>query len=280
MTLALTRTSLAAPQALGQSVWLDDISRKMLEEALADFERDKVIERLWARDVSLWKSEPEHAKAIADALGWLTVVDKVRPHADELKRFGDEIAGPGFSHVVVMGMGGSSSGIEVLRRTNGRVAGRPELIVLDSTVPAAIHRLEGRIDPAHTLFIVASKSGTTAEPVAFYAYFFDIVKRSKGDNAGENFIAITDPGTMLEARAKRDTFRRIFLNPSDIGGRYSVLSYFGMVPAALMGLNVTALLDRADVAVKACRPENPIRENPGAVLGAALSTLARRGATR
>ncbi len=133
MTLALTRTSLAAPQALGQSVWLDDISRKMLEEALADFERDKVIERLWARDVSLWKSEPEHAKAIADALGWLTVVDKVRPHADELKRFGDEIAGPGFSHVVVMGMGGSSSGIEVLRRTNGRVAGRPELIVLDRT---------------------------------------------------------------------------------------------------------------------------------------------------
>ncbi len=113
--------------------------------------------------------------------------------------------------------------------------------------------------------------------MAFYAYFFDIVKRSKGDNAGENFIAITDPGTMLEARAKRDTFRRIFLNPSDIGGRYSVLSYFGMVPAALMGLNVTALLDRADVAVKACRPENPIRENPGAVLGAALSTLARRG---
>ncbi|HMB08650.1 MAG TPA: bifunctional transaldolase/phosoglucose isomerase [Isosphaeraceae bacterium] len=242
-----------------------------------EFERIGAVGRIWDRDPTLWKTSPEYTGDIADSLGWLTVTEVVRPHAAALERFGEEIAGPGFSHVVVLGMGGSSLTAEVLRRTILPVAGHPELIVLDSTVPAAVHRVEGKIDPAHTLFIVASKSGTTPEPTALYAYFFDLVARIKGPNAGENFLAITDPDTLLHAQARRDTFRRIFLNPSDLGGGFSALSYFGMVPAALMGLDVSALLDRAEIAVRACRPEIPIRQNPGAQLGAALGALALRG---
>ncbi len=144
-------------------------------------------------------------------------------------------------------------------------------------MPATIRRVQETINPEKTLFIVASKSGTTTEPACFYAYFYDLVKRLKGDKAGENFIAITDPGTPMEASAKKDNFRRIFVNPSDIGGRYSALSLFGMVPAALMGLDVKVLLDRADEAVRACRPEAPYDENPGVRLGAALGALALAG---
>jgi glucose-6-phosphate isomerase len=248
-----------------------------VEAALEDLAASRAIARLWERDATLWKADPEQARAIAGSLGWLAVTDFIRPHVEELQRLGDDMAGPGFSHVVVMGMGGSSLAAEVLRRSGMAPAGRPELIVLDSTVPASIREVEGMIDPAHAMFVVASKSGTTTEPSVFYAYFFDIVRRQKGDNAGENFIAITDPGTLMEAQARRDTYRLIFLNPGDVGGRFSALSYFGMVPAALMGLDVKALLDRADEAVRACRPEATARENPGAWLGAALGALAQEG---
>jgi len=248
-----------------------------VSQALDAFQKENAVKRMWDKDATLWKTEPEHVKIINNALGWLRVVDEVRPHAEELEAFGNEFTGPGFSHVVLMGMGGSSLCTEVLRRTFVPVSGHPVLTVLDSTVPAAIHRTEGAIEPPHSLFIVASKSGTTTEPSVFYAYFFDVVKKTKGANTGENFLAITDPGTLMEAQAKRDTFRRIFLNPSDIGGRYSALSYFGMVPAALMGLDVAAILDRAKVAMSLCSPEMPLRQNPGAALGAALGALAKQG---
>ncbi len=250
-----------------------------VEAALGDLEASRAIARLWDRDPTLWKAGPEHARAIAGSLGWLTVTDFIRPHVEELGRLGEDTAGPGFSHVVVMGMGGSSLAAEVLRRSGLVPAGRPRLVVLDSTVPASVREVEGMIDPAHSLFVVASRSGTTTEPSVFYAYFFDVVRRHKGDNAGENFIAITDPGTLMEAQARRDTYRLIFLNPGDVGGRFSALSYFGMVPAALMGLDVKALLDRADEAARACRPGVPARENPGAWLGAALGRWRRRAAT-
>jgi transaldolase/glucose-6-phosphate isomerase len=248
-----------------------------VEATLADLEKIDAVKRLWAKDASLFKSEHDHAKIIGNALGWLTVADVVKPEAGALSSFSDEIAAAGFGHIVVMGMGGSSLCVEVIRRTNVPVAGHPLMVVLDSTVPATIRRIEKAIDPAHTLFIVASKSGTTTEPSVFYAYFFDLVKKLKGDRAGENFIAITDPGTKMEADARRDGFRRIFLNPSDIGGRYSALSFFGMVPAALMGLDVGILLDRADTVIKASKPETPIRQNQGAVLGATLGALALKG---
>ncbi|MDR3633843.1 MAG: bifunctional transaldolase/phosoglucose isomerase [Isosphaeraceae bacterium] len=248
-----------------------------VSSALDMFQKERAVARLWDKDATLWKSEPEHVKIIQNSLGWLRVVDELRPHANELEAFGNDLSGPGFSHVVLMGMGGSSLCTEVLCRTFVPMSGHPLLMVLDSTVPATIRRIEGAIDPAHSLFIVASKSGTTTEPSVFYSYFFDVVEKTKGPNAGENFLAITDPGTLMEAQAQRDTFRRIFLNPSDIGGRYSALSYFGMVPAALMGLDVATILDRAKVAMELCGPKTPVRQNPGAALGAALGALATQG---
>ncbi len=262
---------------IGQTAVYSEEYSGAIQTTLEGFAKDHAIQRMWAKDASLWKADADAAKVIDNALGWLTVTGVVKPHAAELKAFADEVAGEGFKHVVVMGMGGSSLCVEVLRKTSPPIAGHPTLLVLDSTVPATIRRIEGQIDPAKTLFIVASKSGSTTEPSVFHAYFFDLVKKAKGDQAGRNFVAITDPGTKMEADAKRDGFRKIFLNPSDIGGRYSALSYFGMVPAALMGLDVARLLDHADVAVKQCRVEDPIRGNPGATLGAALGALARAG---
>ncbi len=262
---------------IGQTAVFSEEYSGAVQATLEGFERDGAIKRMWAKDASLWKSEPDAAKIIDNALGWLTVAGVVGPHAAELKAFAAEVAKEGFKHVVVMGMGGSSLCVEVLRKTSPPVAGRPTLLVLDSTVPATIRRIEGQIDPAKTLFVVSSKSGTTTEPSVFYAYFFGLVKQAKGDKAGENFVAITDPGTKMEGDAKRDKFRKVFLNPSDIGGRYSALSYFGMVPAALMGLDVATILDHAGVAVGQCKVEKPIRSNPGATLGAALGALAKAG---
>ena len=261
---------------VGQTARLGALAAPV-DAALADLKEKGAVKRLWDKDASLWKAEDDHAKIINNSLGWLTVAETVRAHADDLETFSDEIAAAGFKHVVLMGMGGSSLCPEVLRRTSVPVAGHPVLIVLDSTVPATIRRIEAMVDPAKTLFVVASKSGTTTEPSVFYAYFYGVVKALKGDKAGENFVAITDPGTLMEANARKDHFRRIFLNPSDIGGRYSALSFFGMVPAALMGLDVKTLLDRAIAAAKTCGAAVPIDQNPGAKLGAALGALALEG---
>lgn len=248
-----------------------------VEGTLAELEDQGAVQRLWDKDASLWKSDPDAVKIINNSLGWMTVADTVRPKVEELSRLADSIEAAGFTDVVVMGMGGSSLCVEVFRRTNIPVAGHPVMHVLDSTVPATVRRIEAAIDPAKTLFIVASKSGTTTEPSVFYAYFFDLVRKIKGDKAGENFVAITDPGTKMEADARRDGFRHIQLNPSDIGGRYSALSYFGMLPAAVMGLDVAALLDHARAVIDRCRPETPIGQNPGAALGASLGALALAG---
>ncbi len=248
-----------------------------IQETLEGFEKENAIGRMWDKDAGLWKSDPAADKIIKNALGWLRVPELVRSHGAELKAFAEKVKADGFEHVLVMGMGGSSLCVEVLNQTNPAVPGFPKLLVLDSTVPATIRRIEGQINPAKTLFVVSSKSGTTTEPSVFYAYFFDKVKQVKGDQAGENFVAITDPGTKMEADAQRDKFRHIFLNPSDIGGRYSALSYFGMVPAALKGLDVAALLDHALIVVGQCSPEAPIRSNPGASLGAAMGALAQAG---
>jgi hypothetical protein len=169
-----------------------------------------------------------------------------------------------FTHVVVLGMGGSSLCSEVVRRVFGKKAGYPELLVLDSTVPEAVRALEARIDLKRTLFVVASKSGTTTEPMMFHRYFYDRVK------SGQNFIAVTDPGTQLERDAQRDQFRKIFINPADIGGRYSALSKFGLVPAALSGVDIEGLLDRAAVTPS-------LKKNPPAMLGAVIGALAANG---
>lgn len=247
-----------------------------VKAALDELASKNFMDRFWKKDAALWSDDAEDQKIINNALGWLTVTDLLQSRVKELKAFAEEIHGAGFKHAVVLGMGGSSLCPEVLRRTFGKQMDYPELLVLDSTVPAAVLAIDEQIDTKKTLFIVASKSGTTTEPQMFYHYYFDKVKQALGDKAGANFVAITDPGTQLEAEAKRDNFRRTFTNMADIGGRYSALSYFGMVPFAVMGGDVESLLRRAKAAMDACSNQD-VNNNPGAKIGAALGALARKG---
>ena len=247
------------------------------ESTLKDLDKQKVVSRMWKKDPTVWKDDPEHEKIIRDALGWLRVAETMQPHVAELVAFAEEIRKADFEYAVVLGMGGSSLCPEVLGRTFGKKDGYPQLYVLDSTVPTAIRHLEQKINIGKTLFIVSSKSGDTTEPQMFQRYFYDRVKRVKGDMAGENFAAVTDPGTQLGKDAAHHRFRRVFLNMPDIGGRYSALSYFGMVPFAVMGGDVKTLLERARQAGHACAGPVGINENPGARLGAVLGSLAKAG---
>lgn len=247
------------------------------ESCLRRLEQENFAARLWQKDPTLWKSDPEHETIIAHALGWLTVAETMQPHVAELAGFADEIRNAGFEFVVVLGMGGSSLGAEVLSRTLGQQEGYPQLYVLDSTVPTAVRHLEQKINIGNTLFVVSSKSSTTTEPQMFQRYFHDRVKRIKGDAASGNFIAITDPESPLTKEAAHAHFRRVWLNLPDIGGRYSALSYFSMLPFALMGGDGKALLDRATQAAQACASPTEGKDNPGARLGAALGALANAG---
>jgi transaldolase / glucose-6-phosphate isomerase len=240
-------------------------------------ESEQWTRKICRKDASLWKQEESHQKVIKNSLGWVTVPDQLYDAADELAAFSARIANDGFKDVMLLGMGGSSLCPEVFRRTFGKVPGQPEIHVLDSTDPATVLAFESEVDLPRTLFVVASKSGTTIEPLMFYKYFINEMGKLKGDHAGENFVAITDPGTLMEAMATGDKFRRIFLNPSDIGGRYSALSYFGMVPAALQGIDFKTLLDRAERAMHACAPAVPAADNPAVRLGAIIGTLAAVG---
>ncbi|HVJ04934.1 MAG TPA: hypothetical protein VM578_04645 [Candidatus Saccharimonadales bacterium] len=250
--------------------------RAEFEAALDHLNAQKIIARIWQKDATVWSDKPEHQKIIANSLGWLTVPENVLKRVAELKSFAEEIRAAGFTHAVVLGMGGSSLCPEVLRQSFGHQKGYPELLVLDSTVPAAVAHLEAQIKLESTLFIVASKSGSTTEPQMFERYFYERVKQSKGARVGENFVAVTDPGTLLERQAKEQNYRKTFVNWADIGGRYSALSFFGMVPFAVMGGDVEALLERAVAAAKSCQNDDAAT-NPGAALGALLGTLANNG---
>ena len=230
--------------------------------------------RLWRKDPGLWKNEPQAQDMIRKGLGWLFVAEKMEENLKEIDSFKSEVMQAGFEHVVVLGMGGSSLTPLVFVRTFGWQKGGLPLTVLDSTDPATVRQVEATVPLKDTLFIVSSKSGTTAEPVAFEAYFYDQVRKIKGDRAGENFCVITDPGTALEKTAKDRKYRKTFLNYADIGGRYSALSNFGLVPAALMGIDVGELLARSLRMLHACYSCVPIRENPGIKLGAAMGELA------
>jgi transaldolase/glucose-6-phosphate isomerase len=248
-----------------------------VEPTLSDLETREAAARIWAKDPTLWKSAAEHQKIIRESLGWLGVAEMMRENTDELREFAREVREAGFRDLLLLGMGGSSLCPDVLRLTFGSERGFPRLHVLDTTDPASIRAVEKAIDLPHTLVIVASKSGTTPEIIALHQYFFAKLTAMKDDHAGNQFVAITDPGTPLEAAARAQSFRRIFLNPSDIGGRYSALSYFGLVPAALLGLDVPTLLDRAERMAHACVSCVPTRESPGLWLGAVMGSLALRG---
>lgn len=228
---------------------------------------------LWSADASLWTGADE-----ADWLGWLTIVDRMLDDPGRLEDLDKQIKHEDIAHVVLLGMGGSSLGAEVLSAVVGTNQEAPTLHVLDSTNPDQIARLERNIDRARTLFIVASKSGTTLEPDILRAYFFARVTETVGaDAAGGRFVAVTDPGSELEAVAKSDGFRAVFHGVPDIGGRFSVLSNFGMVPAAAIGLDTTALLSVASEMVDACTAEVPPDANPGILLGLVMGAAAAQG---
>ncbi|MBI3080992.1 MAG: hypothetical protein HYY89_06430, partial [candidate division NC10 bacterium] len=247
------------------------------EERLREMERQRVSARLWERDPSLWTADPARQKAIKNRLGWMTVTEAMAEHRGSLAAFLEEARGAGLTHALLLGMGGSSLCPEVCRLTFGVAPGGLDLRVLDSTDPAAIRARAGEAEPHRTLYLVSSKSGTTAETLALFRFFEDRARAEKGERAGEHFVAITDPGTLLERLGRERGFRRVFLNPADIGGRYSALSLFGLVPAALLGIDVAGLLERADRLVHACASSVPIAENPGIRLGAALGELAAAG---
>lgn len=242
--------------------------------ALKKADKGEVMRRIWRKDAALWKDSEEHQKIIKNALGWLTVPDTMIGVEDDLLAFAESVRD--FKHVMLCGMGGSSLCPEVFRQTFGQQDGHPELLVLDSTDPDVIAEFKSRIEIDSCLFIIASKSGTTTEPLVFYKYWYDQVGQRR-ENPGEQFIAITDPGTKMEEMATHDKFKRIFLNPPDIGGRYSALSYFGIVPAALMGVDIKKLLDHAERTVHSCAAVVPAAENPGARLGAIIGECAKAG---
>ena len=229
------------------------------------------IRRLWAGDKSLWNGTDEDKW-----VGWLHIVGQELVDVDCMRRFASEVKQRGFSDLVLLGMGGSSLGPEVLGKTFGWQYGWPRFHMLDSTDPAQIKAIERGIDLGKTLFIVSSKSGSTLEPNIFMAYFFERVGALRKDKAGEHFVAVTDPGSSLERRAKQLGFAHIFHGVPTVGGRYSVLSKFGLVPAAAMGLDIKRLLETAQPMERACGPDVPPAENPGVQLGIAMGVAATR----
>ena len=239
---------------------------------VAEWVAGEKMARLWRGDATLWTGRDEDRW-----VGWLRLVEQQRARREEFGRVSEDVRLAGFGHAVVLGMGGSSLCPDVFARTFGRVPGHPVLRVLDSTVPAQIRALEREIDLRRTLFIVASKSGTTIEPAALLAHFLDRTGSVLGSQAASRFVAITDPGTDLEKQAQREGFRKIFHGVPSVGGRFSALSHFGMVPAAAMGVNVPRLLDRALVMADACGADRPGDENPGLVLGVVMGAAARDG---
>ncbi|PJA27374.1 MAG: hypothetical protein CO189_07345 [candidate division Zixibacteria bacterium CG_4_9_14_3_um_filter_46_8] len=264
-------------------LYLSEMNHNKLMFLEKRFEDEEVVKRLWEKDASLWTDDSKAKDGIIKRLGWLDVIPKMQTAVPELMIFAEEIKSNGFETILHMGMGGSSLAPEVIakRLTSGEVHSDnlnfPRFIVLDTTDPDAISDIEERIDLRKTLFIVASKSGGTTETDCFYRYFFNKLETIVGAEAGQQFVAITDPGSDLENTAMDKRFRHCFLNFSDIGGRYSALSYFGLVPAAAMGLNIKTFLDDAAKAAQACAIERPVSRNSGALLGIAMAMLAQNG---
>ena len=245
--------------------------------ARADLAERHAVARLWERDATLWKREPEHTRIIENTLGWLTVAADLADDLDSLGEFVEEVRADGFTDAVLLGMGGSSLAPEVLSEVFGTREGYLRLHILDSTDPAAVLGVADRLDLERTLFIVASKSGGTTETACFHSFFYGKLQERCGAHAGQHFVAITDEDTSLQREAVGQDFRAVFINPSDIGGRYSALSFFGMVPAALTGLDLQQLLGRVSAMVELCGPDVTVEENPGASLAAVISGLAGQG---
>jgi transaldolase / glucose-6-phosphate isomerase len=259
----VSRLKTSLPESLAAAV----------KTTIAGWQSGGQMKRLWDHDATLWTGTDE-----ANWLGWLDIVEEQVSQQDALQKIAKEVHMRGFEHVLLLGMGGSSLGPEVLRMTFGRIPQFPTLHVLDSTDPAQVKFFEHQIDIAKTLFIVSSKSGSTLEPNIFKQYFFERTKQAVGaTKAGSHFIAITDPGSKMQQVAEADHFLHIFFGRPSIGGRYSALSNFGMVPAAVMGVDTKKFLSRATEMVRACGPTATVDQNPGAALGIILGTAAKAG---
>ena len=264
---------LASGECNPQSYTVSAAVKAKLEATLEDWLVNGKIRRLWARDASLWSGADE-----SQWLGWLHVTEEQLAHRHHLTDLANDVREAGFTDAMVLGMGGSSLCPEVFSLTFGPQSGFPRLHVLDSTDPAQVKTLEEKVDLAKTVFIVASKSGSTLEPNVFQQYFFDRVRETVGaEQAPKHFIAVTDPGSQLEKAARDLGFRHIFHGVKSIGGRYSALSDFGMVPAAVMGVDTPRFLEHSDRMAAACSPCSSAPENPGVVLGILLGALALEG---
>ena len=255
--------------------WNQKLLHDTAEDTIARLINGHAVSKIWEHDASLWKSEPEHQAIIQNALGWLTVPEAVAKDVGNLKSLTQDLINEGYTDVVVLGMGGSSLISDVLLHMFPAPAPYLRLHILDSTNPDAVLDLKNRLHLATTVFIVASKSGTTTEPQEYFRYFWGVMNDVTA-NPGEHFIAITDPGTVLVSEAQQHNFRKTFLNPADIGGRYSALSWFGMVPAALSGVDVESLLAHSQDMQQLCKIDN-VSENPGALLGALMGTFGNHG---
>jgi transaldolase/glucose-6-phosphate isomerase len=241
--------------------------------SIDDWKKNNKVARLWQKDASLWTGTDE-----SNWLGWLTITEEQLAHIDALKQIAADVKKARFKHALLLGMGGSSLCPEVLRMTFGKSKGFPELHVLDSTDPAQIMAIEAKVDLKSTVCIVSSKSGSTLEPNIYKQYFFERIKAKVGEKeAGSRFIAITDPGSKMQQVAEADKFRKIFFGVPSIGGRYSALSNFGMVPAAVMGLGVAKFLNNTQEMVQACGATSAADVNPGVILGAILGVAANHG---
>jgi transaldolase / glucose-6-phosphate isomerase len=261
--VSLNRQTYKLPGPLGGAV----------ASSLEEWKKNNKVARLWQKDASLWSGTDE-----SNWLGWLAITEEQLAHIDALKQIAEDVKKARFKHALLLGMGGSSLCPEVLRMTFGKIKGFPELHVLDSTDPAQIRAIEAKVDLQSTLSIVSSKSGSTLEPNIYKQYFFERVKAKVGEKeAGNRFIAITDPGSKMQQVAEADKFRKIFMGVPTIGGRYSALSNFGMVPAAVMGLDVRKFLKNTEEMVKACGASTAADSNPGVVLGTVLGVAANHG---
>ena len=250
---------------------------KALDRFNVEFQLSGFVSGMWSKKPDLWSDDPAEQKRIANRLGWLDSPELMAANLSRLRRFAESVRADGFQHVVLLGMGGSSLAPEVLRAVLGVQPGAPAFTMLDSTDPAAIRAVERSIPLARTLFLVASKSGTTIEPNALSAYFRERLAGAGIEHPGRHLVAITDEGTALHELAQHEGYRDIFVNPSDIGGRYSALSFFVLVPAALMGLDMSGLLAWGRGMALLCGPTNTIGQNPGVALGIVMGTAARAG---
>ena len=258
------------PKVGSQSYKLPEDLNKAVAHNVKAWRAGGKVSMLWHKDAALWTGTDE-----SKWLGWLDIVDRVSEEQSSLRQFAAEAKRDGFTDILLLGMGGSSLCPEVLEKTFGRIDASPRMHVLDSTDPAQVKAFEEQVDLAKTLFIVSSKSGTTLEPNIFKQYFFERVKQVVvADKVGKRFVAITDPGSKMEQVANSDKFRNVFYGDPSIGGRYSALSNFGMVPAAAMGLKIGKFLDQTKEMIRACAASVPLEQNPGVMLGIVLGSAA------